>query len=163
MLHKYLLNQRGQVRLLIFAAALAFCHFIAVVYNADFIDIDNERLLVITGLSLLLNGAHVLFLAVFNAYLRHPLIRYALLGLTFELILVGIFTFGVFNGNVDKFTLKNLIDFFWRVHRQGDTWYILILPSMTTAAAAIIVELKEGRYYSVEPPKNKDSSLLDDL
>lgn len=163
MLHKYLLNQRGQVRLLFFFAALAFCHFIAVVYNADFVHVDSERLLVIAMLLLLLNGAHVLFLAFFNAYLRHPLIRYSLLGLTFELILVAVFSYGVFNGNVDKFTLNNLIKFFWLVHRQGETWYILILPSMTAAAAAIIVELKEGRYYTIAPPKKADINLLDDL
>ena len=162
MLHEYLLNKRGQVRLLVFAIALAVCHFVAVVYNADFIDINTERLLVITVALLLLNGAHLLFLAFFNAYLRHPLTRYALLGLAFELLLGGVFIYGVIYGNLDGFNFKSLIDFFALVHKQGETWYILILPSMTTCAAAIIVELKEGRYYTVEPSKKTDISLLDD-
>jgi glucan phosphoethanolaminetransferase (alkaline phosphatase superfamily) len=158
-----LLNERGQIRLLVFATFLLICHFIAVVYNASFINVGSEQLLIISLILLLINGAHVLFLAIFNRYLRHPLVRYCLLGITFELILVGIFIFGVVYGNVDKFSFKNFFEFFKLVHKQPNTWYFLILPSLTTSAAAIIIELKEGRYYAIEKPKNKISTLLDDL
>lgn len=154
-----ILNQRGQVRLLVFFALLAISHLVSFGYNAPEV-FDSPDSLLIIALFLLLNAAHIGLLAIFNYFFRHPIVRYILLGVTFEVFLAGglLVMLQLYGPSSREF-----FEIFFLVHTQWEVIYFVVMPSLFVASSAVLFELYMGRYYSIEVIRKPDSSILDDI
>lgn len=154
-----ILNQRGQTKLIVFAALLFISHLVSFGYNLPEVfnmQAGPELLIVF----LLLNAAHIGILAIYNYFYRHPIVRYILLGLTFEVILaIGLLVLRQYFGTSGK----DFFYMFFYIHAQWEVIYFVILPSLFVAASAVLFELYMGRYYSIEVIRKTDSNILDDI
>jgi hypothetical protein len=163
MIEKYFLNTRGQVRLWIIAIAVCLCQLFSLGLHLPEYRIDVVPSIVL--ISLIFAAAHMLFLGLFNYFFRHPIVRYTLLGVTFELLLVvGLCLLLLLFENNDRFSLNTVFETYWRVHIMWETWYFIITPSIVVVVSAMFIEFKAGQYYCVEVLKKKsDSNILDDI
>lgn len=163
MIEKYFLNTRGQVRLWIIAIAVFLCQLFS--FGLHFPGSKREVLPTLLLISLIFAAAHMLFLGLFNYFFRHPIVRYTLLGVTFELLLVvGLCLLLFLFENNDRFSLNTVFETYFSVHLAWETWYFIITPSIIVVMSAMFIEFKAGQYYSVEVLKKKsDSNILDDI
>jgi hypothetical protein len=165
MVENYVLNTRGQVRVLVFAAALVFCHvFMFLVYFPNYYYEEDMIAPAAIG-SLLLSGAHAGLLALFNYFFRHPLVRYILLGVVFELILgLGFSLLWLIFRADETLNFQEVWNFYTIVHSQWETWYFVIGPSAVVVILAMVIEFKANKYHLVQLPKQKvDNNILDDI
>jgi hypothetical protein len=163
MIENYVLNTRGQVRPWIIAVALLFCQLVS--YLLHLPSYYAHIILPAAISSLIFAGAHLGLLLLFNHFFRHPIVRYILLGITFELILVVGFVllWLIFNAQ-RELTFHQFWDFYTRIHTIWETWYFIITPSLVVLVSSMFIEFKAGQYYSVEVLKKKiDNTILDDI
>jgi amino acid transporter len=163
MIEKYFLNTRGQVRLWIIAVSLLFCHFISFAFHLP--TYYEHIILPAILISLSLAVGHIILLTFLNYFFRHPIVRYTLLSVAFELILVVGFMLIWLIFNTDRiFSFTEFVDFYTRVHTMWETWYFIITPSIVVVVSAMFIEFKAGQYYCVEVLKKKsDNNILDDI
>lgn len=158
------LNERGQLKLLLFFLLLVCCHFGGALHLLDYRFerlVGDTKALSASAILLSICGVQVALLALFNRFSRQPIARYVLLGVAMELLalLGSLFLAWLDGGDL----IKGAWRFFKRINTHHETWTLLICPATIAVFVALCVEYIAGEYTRTVDKQQRRSDLLDDI